>query len=123
MNQPISRQLHGFSDLSYVPLALALPKLGGFEDEDKAVAVTRFLAGNVATVGLFTRAEWGAVKKIPFKAHLLLDIGAGVIAAASPWLFGFADNKKARNGLLLLGAVNIMAGALSRPEEMPEGTY
>jgi hypothetical protein len=120
MNQPISRKQHGFTDYSYIPLALALPKLAGFEDENTAVTLTRVLAGNILTSSLFTRAEWGAFKKLPFKTHLLLDVGVGMLAASAPWLFGFADNKAARNSFLLLGAFGLAAGTLSRPEEMPE---
>jgi len=120
MEKPISRQLHGVADLSYIPMVLALPKLAGFEDEKNAVTMTRVLAGNVLTVGLFTRAEWGVFKKIPFKTHLMLDIAAGVLAASAPWLLGFSKNKAARNAFLAIGAVEITAGLLSQPEEMPE---
>jgi len=120
MEQPISRKQHGFTDYGYIPLALALPKLAGFEDEKKAVTLTQVLAGNILTSSLLTRAEWGLVKKIPFKAHLALDVAVGAFAASAPWLFGFAKNKAARNSFLLLGAFGLMAGTLSKPEEMPD---
>jgi len=120
MEKPISRQAHGIADLSYIPTVLALPKLAGFEDEKTAVTITRVLAGNILTVGLLTRAEWGLFKVIPFKTHLILDVAAGALAATAPWLFGFSKNKAARNAFLALGAVEIMAGLLSKPEEMPK---
>lgn len=119
MNQPLSRQQHGFTDYTYLPLTLAMPKLAGFEHDKKAVALTQVLAGNVALSSLFTRAEWGGIKKMPFKAHLVLDVANGVLAAGAPWLFGFARNKPARNAFLLLGAFGLLAGLLTRPEEMP----
>ena len=119
MNQPISRRQHGFTDYSYIPLALAMPKLAGFENEKKAVTLTRVLAGNVLTSSFFTRAEWGLVKVMPYKGHLALDMANGLLAASAPWLFGFAKNKVARNAFLLLGAFGLLAGTLSRPEEMP----
>ncbi|UOQ70052.1 hypothetical protein [Hymenobacter cellulosilyticus] len=103
MNQPISRKQHGFTDFSYIPLALSMPKLAGFEHHKKAALLTQVLAGNVALSSLFTRAEWGGLKKMPFKAHLALDVANGVLAAGAPWLFGFARNKAARNGFLVLG--------------------
>jgi hypothetical protein len=119
MEQPISRRQHGFADYSYIPLALAIPKLAGFEDEKNAVTMTRVLAGNVLTSTLFTRAEWGLFKKLPFKTHLMLDVAVGVLAASSPWLLGFAKNKAARNSFLLLGTLSLLGGVLSKPEEMP----
>ncbi|UOR03690.1 hypothetical protein MUN82_12095 [Hymenobacter aerilatus] len=118
MQKPISRRQHGFTDYSYIPLALALPKLAGFEEEETATTLTRVLAGNILASSLFTRAEWGLFKKLPFKTHLVLDVAVGVLAASSPWLFGFAKNKAARNSFLLLGAFGIMAGTLSQPAEM-----
>lgn len=120
MDQPISRRQHGFTDYSYIPLALTIPKLAGFEEEEKAVTMTRVLAGNILVSSLFTRAEWGLFKTMSFKKHLILDTAVGVLAASSPWLLGFAKNKAARNSFLLLGAFGILAGTLSRPEEMPE---
>lgn len=121
MNQPISRKQHGFTDYSYIPLALAMPKLAGFEDEEKAVTLTRVLAGGILMSSLFTRAEWGLFKTMPYKAHLVLDVANGALAASAPWLFGFAKNKAARSSFLVLGLFGILAGTLSRPEEMPEG--
>lgn len=119
MEQPITRRQHGFTDYSYIPLALTFPKLAGFDNEKKAVTMTRVLAGNILVSSFFTRAEWGVVKKMPYKTHLILDVAVGVLAASSPWLLGFAHNKAARNAFLLLGTFGILAGTLSKPEEMP----
>ncbi|MVN78441.1 hypothetical protein GO988_19085 [Hymenobacter sp. HMF4947] len=58
MEKPISRRQHGFTDYSYIPLALAIPKLAGFTDEKTATTMTRVLAGNILVSSLFTRAEW-----------------------------------------------------------------
>jgi hypothetical protein len=121
MNQPISRQLHGLADYSYIPLTLALPKLAGFEDEKTAVLLTKLIAGNVTLSTLFTRAEWGVFRLLPFKAHLALDVAVGTLALGAPWLLGFARNKAARNAFLALGVIGLTATALTRPEEMPAG--
>lgn len=119
MQKPISRRQHGFTDYSYIPLALALPKLAGFQAEaPKAAMLTRVLASNILASSIFTRAEWGIIKKIPFKTHLVLDVAVGAFAASAPWLFGFAKNKAARNSFLLLGAFGLLAGTLSKPEEL-----
>lgn len=121
MKQPISRRQHGFTDYSYIPGVLLAPKLVGFEDDKTAVAIGRVLAGNILLSSLLTRAEWGLFKVMPYKAHLIADVAVGVLAASSPWLFGFAKNKKARTTFLVAGLFGILAGTLSRPEEMPAG--
>ncbi|RYY27476.1 MAG: hypothetical protein EOP41_03915 [Sphingobacteriaceae bacterium] len=117
MPKPISRKAHGFTDYSYIPLALAAPKLFDFEDEQAKLA-TRIQAGSVLLSTLFTRAEWGLFKTMSYKNHLILDVATGVFSITAPWLFGFSKNKKARNACLLLAAFNFSAGLLSEPEEM-----
>ena len=118
MNQPITRQQHGVSDFLYSPLVAAAPALAGFTEEKTATELAYVLSGTLLASTLTTRAEWGLFKLVPFKAHLAADTVLGVAAAAAPWLFGFADNKRARNAFLAIGAVGLMAGLLSRPEEM-----
>lgn len=119
MNKPISRPQHGFTDYSYIPLAAAAPSLFGFEEEEKAAWLARGLSSGILASSLLTRAEWGLVRVMPYKAHLVLDAAVGVFALSAPWLFGFAANKRARNTFLVLGTFGILAGTLSKPEEMP----
>jgi hypothetical protein len=40
---------------------------------------------------LFTDYELGVWKVAPMAVHNLIDIAAGILLAASPWIFGFAD--------------------------------
>jgi hypothetical protein len=40
---------------------------------------------------LFTNYELGVWKVAPMAVHNLIDIVAGTLLAASPWIFGFAD--------------------------------
>ena len=119
MEKPISRKVHGLTDYSYVPSILAAPRAVGFEDEPGAVRATRLLASGILVSSLFTRAEWGLFKRMPYRDHLALDTLGGLAALASPWLFGFSHNKKARNALLFFGFFGLLAGNLSKPEEMP----
>ena len=120
MTKPISRVAHGFSDYTYIPLVAAAPELAGFTEEKTATTLCRVLGGNILLTSLFTRAEWGLFKLLPFKAHLMADAGVGAFALSAPWLFGFAKNARARNAFLAIGAIGLMAGLLSEPEEMPE---
>jgi hypothetical protein len=40
---------------------------------------------------MLTRHEPGALPLIDMPIHLMLDGASGLLLAASPWLFGFAD--------------------------------
>jgi hypothetical protein len=117
-NQPITRQAHGAIDYAYANVVAVLPELAGFENEKKAAAVCRILAGGALTYSLLTKAEWGAVKLIPFKKHLMLDTSASIFAIAAPWLLGFAANKRARNSVWAIGLAGLAASLLTQPSEM-----
>ncbi|RYE31209.1 MAG: hypothetical protein EOP42_10935 [Sphingobacteriaceae bacterium] len=118
MNKPISRKTHGFTDYSYIPLALTAPVLFDFEDDERARLAGKIQAGSILLSTLFTRAEWGLFKTMSYKKHLIIDVAVGVFSVAAPWLFGFSENKKARNAFLILSGFNFSAGLLSKPEEM-----
>ncbi|WP_151086367.1 hypothetical protein [Hymenobacter baengnokdamensis] len=119
MDQPISRRQHGFADYTYVPLVAAAPALAGFAAEKTAATLCYALSSSVLASSLFTRAEWGLVRVIPFKAHLAFDAVGAITTLTAPWLFGFAKNRKARNAFLVIGTINLLVGLLTRPEEMP----
>ena len=118
MTKPISRLAHGFTDYPYIAAVSIAPKVMGFEDEAKAVLMTRALTSTILVSSIFTRAEWGFLRLMPYKWHLALDTLGGLMAVAAPWALGFSGNKKARNTFLLIGAFGLMAGLLSRDEEM-----
>lgn len=112
--------MHGFADYSYIPFITAAPEIVGFKEEKTATTLCRVLGGSILLTALMTRAEWGAVKVVPFKAHLALDVAAGLFTAGAPWLFKFSHNAKARNTFVALGLTSVVAGSLTQPEEMAE---
>lgn len=120
MNQPINRVQHGFTDYSYIPLVSSAPHLVGFSENKTATTLCYVLSSTILASSLVTRAEWGLFKVMPYKAHLVLDTVGGLTALTAPWLFGFAKNRKARNTFLAAGIFGLMAGLLSKPEEMPK---
>lgn len=121
MKKPISRQLHGIADYSYIPLALAAPELAGFSKVKKATTLCRIIGAGVLASALTTRAEWGVFRIVPFKVHLITDISLGVFIASAPLLFGFSHSKKARNTFLALGITSIIVPLLTKNEEMKHG--
>ena len=120
MFQPISRRQHAFTDYSYAPLVASAPELVGFTEEKAATTLCHILSGTILISSLFTRAEWGPIRVMPYKAHLAIDTLGGLTALTAPWVFGFAKNKKVRNTFLVMGVFGLIAGLLSKPEEMPE---
>lgn len=120
MNQPISRQVHGFLDYSAAPLVATAPALFGFKDEKSAANLAYVVGSSILALTAFTRAEWGLVKAVPFKTHLTIDLVTAVTALGAPWLFGFSKNAKARNTFLGIGATLLLTGLLTKHEEMPK---
>ncbi|RYE30019.1 MAG: hypothetical protein EOP42_13065 [Sphingobacteriaceae bacterium] len=118
MKKPVSRKVHGGADYAYAAIAAVLPELVGFEEQEKAVLLTKIISGGTLAYTLFTRAEWGLLKVIPFKTHLITDFTAGIFTLSAPWIFNFAKNKKARNTFLVLGLTSVVASLLTEPEEM-----
>lgn len=119
MSKPISRRQHAFTDYSYVPLVASAPDLVGFTEEKTATTLCHVLSSSILLSSLFTRAEWGPIRVLPYRAHLAFDALGGATALAAPWLFGFAKNRKARNTFIAMGIFGLIAGLLSEPEEMP----
>lgn len=120
MNKPISRQMHGAADYSYATLFSAAPELIGYKDEKTAAGLSRIVGGEVLLASLLTRYELGLIKVIPFKTHLAADVVAGLLTAGAPFLFGFSENRRARNFFVGMGIFSIMAGLLTEPKEMDE---
>ncbi|MFB9862794.1 hypothetical protein EFA69_19510 [Rufibacter immobilis] len=118
MWQPIPRPLHGIADVAYIPAVASAPETVGFTEEETATTLCRAISGGTLVSALVTKAEWGAVQVMPYKAHLAIDFVTSAFSLAAPWLFGFAHNTKARNTFLTIGLTGLVVGLLSRPEEM-----
>jgi hypothetical protein len=112
----IPTRIHGMLDYGMALLLLATPWLFGFvEIGTNPRSVIPILLGiGTAVFSLFTDYEWGAVRAIPMKVHLGIDIVAGIFLAASPWLFGFADEVYLPH--LILGILEVGAAILTSPE-------
>jgi uncharacterized membrane protein HdeD (DUF308 family) len=70
---------------------IAAPWIFQFSDVTAATVVSVVLGIGLIAYSLFTDYELGVWKVAPMAVHNLFDIGAGVFLAASPWIFGFAD--------------------------------
>ena len=71
---------------------IAMPWIFQFSDITAATVVTVVLGSGLIAYSLLTDYELGVVRVLPMWVHNTLDIVAGVVLAASPWIFGFADD-------------------------------
>ena len=70
---------------------IAAPWIFQFSDVMAATVVSVVLGVGLIAYSLFTDYELGVWKVAPMAVHNLFDIAAGAFLAASPWIFGFAD--------------------------------
>jgi hypothetical protein len=107
--------IHGLLDYPMSCLLMALPWLGGFATGGAAQWIP-VMAG-VAMLGLsaMTAYEAGLVRAVPMSAHLIVDAVMGLLLAASPWLFGFADIVWLPFVVLGLGEIGAAATTETRP--------
>jgi hypothetical protein len=86
--RPISSSLHGATDYTVGTLLMTvLPRLAGAQGTETAKQMRA--AGAVhAGYSLFTNYEVGAVKAVPYKAHLGLDALWMLGVAATPFVTG-----------------------------------
>lgn len=104
----IPTRVHGMVDYVVGILLIAAPWLFDFSDGGAKMWIPIILGAGAILYSLMTDYELGAVRVIPMPVHLMLDIGSGVLLAASPWLFGFADQVWIPH--LAVGLFEIVAG-------------
>ena len=87
----ISTRVHGVLDYLVGALLIAAPFILGFADNGPAMWVPIVIGAMTILMALITDFELSVAKIIPMRVHLMMDVAAGLLLAASPWLFGFAD--------------------------------
>jgi hypothetical protein len=119
----ISTKIHAVFDYLGSLLFVASPWIFHFEDHATATWIPILIGAMAITMSLFTDYEGGLVKAVRMPTHLNVDIISGLFLAASPWLFGFADDVYAPH--LGLGLFELAAGLLTnrhavehRPNEL-----
>ena len=106
----ISTRAHGYLDYLMGLLLIISPLLFEFP-EGAATTVPIVLGAGVILYSLLTDYEMGLLKVIPMPVHLGFDVLGGIILAASPWLFGFAE--EVYLPFIILGILEIGAGLLT----------
>ena len=87
----IPTRLHAPLDYIVGVALIAAPWIFQFSDVTAATVLSVVLGIGLIVYSLFTDYELGVWRTFPMSVHNLFDIAAGALLAASPWLFGFAD--------------------------------
>ncbi|HYO23453.1 MAG TPA: hypothetical protein VEQ85_00730 [Lacipirellulaceae bacterium] len=83
--------LHGMLDYPLGLLLVGLPWLVGQSDGGPEMWIPIAAGGGMIVLSALTAYEAGLLRVIPMSGHLMVDAATGALLAASPWLFGFAD--------------------------------
>jgi hypothetical protein len=87
----IPTKFHAPLDYIVGAALIAAPWIFQFSEHTAATIVPIVLGIGLIAYSLFTDYELGLWKVAPMAVHNLIDIAAGALLIASPWLFGFAD--------------------------------
>ncbi|NBJ10129.1 SPW repeat domain-containing protein [Microvirga arsenatis] len=107
-------RLHGAIDYLWGLALLSTPWLLGFDDVPAATWVAVVFGVGAILYSALTAYELGLLKILPMPMHLILDGIGGIVLAASPWLFGFADRVYLPH--LLFGLFSVVACLITRLE-------
>src|SRR3712207_3081156 len=105
-------RVHGVIDYLWGLALLAAPWLFGFADVPAATWVAIVFGAGAILYSVVTAYELGLLKILPMPMHLILDGIGGIVLAASPWLFGFADQVFWPH--LLFGLFSVTASLVTR---------
>ena len=110
---------HGVIDYIWGVVLLVTPYLLGFADWSAAHWILILFGLGAILYSLFTDFEVGLVRMIPMPLHLMVDGLGGILLAASPWLFGFADRVYLPH--LLFGLFAAVASLITAKEPADRG--
>ncbi len=108
----LSTKAHGTMDYLMGLLLIAAPWLLGFAEGGAETWVPVVLGVAMLGLSLMTNYEMGVIKALPMSLHLTIDLLSGLLLAASPWLFGFADRVYLPH--LILGIAEVGASLVTQ---------
>ena len=112
----ISTKTHGYLDYLMGVLLIVLPFIIEMPGESSGTILIILGIGTIL-YSLMTDYELGIAKLLSMKAHLGIDLAAGIFLIAAPWIFGFAED-----GFwlfVILGIVEVLASLMTakKPRE------
>jgi len=111
----LNSKLHGLGDYAAAVVLIIAPFILGI-GEQSMIAQWASIIGGVGLIvySLLTDYAFSAVKVIPFKTHLILDLIAGVAFVALPFILGL--DGIVRLYLIVMGVGVILVVAVSQTE-------
>ncbi len=114
----IPRPLHAVMDYLWGASVFFAPELLGFDKDSPANVYCKARGGSMVLTSLMTRYELGLIKVIPYNMHLLLDfVSAVTLGFAGPKLFGFENDKKASQAVLVFSAIELGTVLMSKRDK------
>ncbi|MBO9684179.1 MAG: SPW repeat protein [Flavisolibacter sp.] len=114
----IPTKVHGVLDYLVGILLIAAPWLFDFDRGGAETWIPVILGIATLVYSIMTDYELGLTRTLSMRTHLTLDLISGILLAASPWIFGFADYVYLPH--LILGIVEIGASLLTKQEPSTE---
>jgi len=100
-------------------LLIASPWLCDFNRGGMETWIPVILGVGALVYSVMTDYELGLTRTLAMPTHLTLDLVSGILLAASPWIFGFADHVYLPH--LVLGIIEIGASLMTKREPSNEG--
>lgn len=106
----INSTLHGLLDYAAALALIIAPFVLGLQDQS-ALAHWASIAAGVGLIAysLLTNYRYSAVKLIPFKLHLILDLSAAVFFLVAPLIFSFDSISQLYYWVMGLGVLLVVA--------------
>src|SRR5436190_853438 len=84
--KPINTKLHGIIDYAFA-FVLLLPWITDFNQASRDTIMLSSVGILVVFTSVLTDYEFGLIKLIPMRVHLVLDILISIFLVATPWIF------------------------------------
>ena len=111
----IPTRVHGVLDYLTAGVLIAAPAMLGFRKHGMQTWLPIVLGAGTIGYSVLTDYELGLFKIIPMPMHLALDAANGALLAASPWLFGFAEETSVPHFGLGLFEIAVTASSQTTP--------
>ncbi len=115
----IPTKVHGVMDYIMGILLIASPWLFDFNRGGMETWIPVILGVGALVYTVMTDYELGLTRRLAIPTHLILDLVSGILLAASPWIFGFADYVYLPH--LVLCIIEIGASLMTKREPSNEG--
>jgi hypothetical protein len=87
----INTKVHAALDYLFGIILVWAPWVFRFEASGPKYNMPLAVGSLAACLALVTKFEYAPFKIVPLRLHLFIDVVSGVLLAASPWIFGFAE--------------------------------